>query len=419
MPRPSRGGRAGFDTGRGRGRGTDRGRGGRGRGASVAQTNGSRKENTEVSVPTTEASAWDTTASNDAAPAWDTQASTEKPAEESWGATETGSGSVAATAAKAASSIIPDGVKKSWASIFAPAPAPKKAPEPVERYSMAQLFDKNFSNKFSRPAEPVKHEEPIEPPTKELETPIAQPALVEPIVPAPVTPAAIDEPEVAITPSKDELTEDNVEQLPDASAPAPTATAASTAASSWDTKTVSGTPYSAIQQGQPQAIRPPTSGFQASALKATGSSGRTPSYQRRVLDQEEAVRMPGNREVDRTAVQFGAFNLNGSGEEDVDGDREEPETRTQPPQHSPVAPRASLPPAPSTSVPEAYPTPKQSTGLPAASHPTGEYFGANFAESFSNVIKAAPGLPSPQPLSSAQSKCSDQNLKYIDRLTIS
>lgn len=32
--------------------------------------------------------------------------------------------------------------------------------------------------------------------------------------------------------------------------------------------------------------------------------------------------MPGNREVDRAAVQFGAFNLNGSGEEDVDGDRE-------------------------------------------------------------------------------------------------
>ena len=35
--------------------------------------------------------------------------------------------------------------------------------------------------------------------------------------------------------------------------------------------------------------------------------------------------MPGNREVDRAAVQFGAFSLNGTGEEDVDGDREEPE----------------------------------------------------------------------------------------------
>lgn len=196
---------------------------------------------------------------------------------------------------------------------------------------------------------------------------------------------AIEEPEAPITPSKDELTETNLEQVPDTSAPAPVATAASTAASSWDPRNTStGTPYSGLQQSQPQAIRPPaSSGFQASALKATGSSGRTPSYQRRVLDQEEAVRMPGNREVDRAAVQFGAFNLNGSGDEDVDGDREEPETRAQPPQHSPVThPRAALPPAPQqpVPVPESLPTPKQPTGLPAAA-PT-----------------AAPGLPSPQTL---------------------
>jgi hypothetical protein len=185
----------------------------------------------------------------------------------------------------------------------------------------------------------------------------------------------IDEPEVVITPSKDELTEDNVEQLPDTSAPAPTATAASTAASSWDSRNAPGTPYSALQQSQPQAIRP-ASGYQASALKATGANGRSASYQRRVLDQEEAVRMPGNREVDRAAVQFGAFNLNGSGDEDVDGDREEPETRAQPPQHSPVAhPRAALPPVPqqTTNAAEAFPTPKQSTGLPAATHPAGKF----------------------------------------------
>jgi len=258
--------------------------------------------------------------------------------------------------------------------MFAAPPAPKKAPEPVEKYDMAQNAGK-ISNNFSRPAEPAKPEEPTEPPTKEPEPPVAEPAHVEPVEPAPVEPTTITEPEPAITPSKDELTEDNLEQLPDTSAPAPTATAASTAASSWDTRTASGTPYSALQSGQTQAIRPPTSGFQASALKATGTPGRTPSYQRRVLDQEEAVRMPGNREVDRAAVQFGAFNLNGSGEEDVDGDREEPETRGQPPQHSPVAPRASLPPvqAAPVSAPETYPTPKQPAGLPAASHPTGEF----------------------------------------------
>ncbi len=97
--------------------------------------------------------------------------------------------------------------------------------------------------------------------------------------------------------------------------------------------------------------------------------------------------MPGNREVDRAAVQFGAFNLNESGDEDVDGDREEAETRAQPPQHSPVAPRAALPPAPQqpAPVPETFPTPKQSAGLPSATHPV-----------------AAPGLPSPAPLASAQ-----------------
>ncbi|KAH6678056.1 hypothetical protein B0J14DRAFT_687917 [Halenospora varia] len=387
--RVSRGGRAGFDSGRGgRGRGTDRGRGGKGRGASVAHTNGSRKETVETTPHVEPAPAWGNTTS-DEAPAWDTTnaTSTETPAlddaksteqpTEPWGAATTGAAaSTAATVAKTTSSIIPDGVKKSWASIFAPAPAPKKAPEPVEK-----------------PAEPVKPEEHVEPPTKEPEPPTPEPTPVEPVIETPpvVEEPVATEPEVTINPSKDELTEDNLEQVPDTSAPAPTATAAGTAASSWDPRNVAtpSAPYSGLQQGQAQAIRPPTTGFQASALKATGTSARTPSYQRRVLDQEEAVRMPGNREVDRAAVQFGAFNLNGSGDEDVDGDREEPETRGQPPQHSPVAPRASLPPAPvqqPTAVPESFPTPKQSAGLPAASHTT-----------------AAPGLPSPQPLPSAQS----------------
>lgn len=74
--------------------------------------------------------------------------------------------------------------------------------------------------------------------------------------------------------------------------------------------------------------------------------------------------MPGNREVDRAAVQFGAFNLNGS-EEDVEGDREEPETRTQPPADSPVSqPRAALPPASQpVAIPESFP-PKPTTGPP-------------------------------------------------------
>ncbi len=53
--------------------------------------------------------------------------------------------------------------------------------------------------------------------------------------------------------------------------------------------------------------------------------------------------MPGNREqVERTALQFGAFGLQDPDEDDIDGDREEPETRAQPPGDSPVAhPRPS------------------------------------------------------------------------------
>lgn len=127
-----------------------------------------------------------------------------------------------------------------------------------------------------------------------------------------------------------------------------------------------------------------------------------------MLDQEEAVRMPGNREVDRAAVQFGAFNLNGAGDEDVDGDREEPETRGQPPQHSPVAPRASLPPAPTAqqpaAVPEGFPTPKQSAGLSAATQPAGKGPSPYYIYSGADISEGAPGLPSPQALPGAQSK---------------
>lgn len=131
--RNSRGGRGGFDSGRGgRGRGTERGRAGKGRGASVAHTNGGRKENVVESTPTVESNAWDTAET----PAWDSSAkAADAPVEEnSWDSSAGGATATPAAPATQASSIIPDGVKKSWASIFAPAPAPKKAPEPVEKY---------------------------------------------------------------------------------------------------------------------------------------------------------------------------------------------------------------------------------------------------------------------------------------------
>jgi hypothetical protein len=155
----SRGGRAGFDGGRGgRGRGTDRGRGGRARGASAAHTNGSRKENVEQSVPTTDLGSWDTVTAPADAPSssWDNVTKSAKPAKHAKPAepaepveeSSASWGSTAAAAASVTSSIIPDGVKKSWASMFAkPAPTPApKAPEPVEKYAFIPQFRRNLSN---------------------------------------------------------------------------------------------------------------------------------------------------------------------------------------------------------------------------------------------------------------------------------
>lgn len=282
-------------------------------------TNGARKEPQQLSVSTEESPAWGELKSQPTEP--EATPTVSEPAQS------------AAPAAKTWASMLRQNVPKPQAKPkeAAPPPAqptePTPAPEPV-------------------PTEP----EPVEAP--EESTPIAAPA-----EPAPVSAAV--EPEVALQPSKDELTETNLEQVVDVSIPPATATAASTAADSWDPRqnptSTSATPLSAsYQQHQTQAA--PASGYAAAAIKATTDrTARVPSYQRRVLDQEEAVRMPGNREVDRAAVQFGAFNLNG-GDDDLDGDREEPETRAQPPAESPVAhPRASLPPVNQpAAVPDAF-----------------------------------------------------------------
>jgi hypothetical protein len=131
-PRTSRGGRAAHEGGRGgRGRGTERGRGGRGRGAATSHTNGARtKEASELSVPTEESTAWDTTSKSN-----DGQETVEatKPAETLSGAAAEAASTTAAAAAKITSSVIPEGVKKSWASMFKPAPAPSPAPAPAPK----------------------------------------------------------------------------------------------------------------------------------------------------------------------------------------------------------------------------------------------------------------------------------------------
>ncbi|KAM4059805.1 CUE domain-containing protein [Hirsutella rhossiliensis] len=313
-PRNIRGGRAVSEGGRGRARGSDRGgRGGRGRPAN-AGVNGTRnKENQQLSVPTEESSAWDNEQPNmdNADP---------KPA-------------VAAkpTTHDAPQSAAPQA--KTWASMLRQSTAPKAAVAPKE-----PLAPKPAETTELQPtAEPVPPEPEAAEPIEET-TPVAQN-----VVPAAVP--TIAEPEITLPSARAELTETNLEQSP---------------------VSASATPLSAAQH-QHQTQRTATSGFAASAIKATAErSARTPSHQRRVLDQEEAVRMPGNREVDRAAVQFGAFNLYG-GDEDIDGEREEPETRAQPPADSPVAhPRASLPPVSQpVAVPEAYPQ-KPAAAMPAS-----------------------------------------------------
>ncbi|MCJ1403111.1 RNAPII degradation factor [Xylographa trunciseda] len=257
----------------------------------------------------------------------------------------------------------PDG-SRSWASIFAK-PVPVSArPKPIP----------------ATPTLPVSEiiPEAVVSPEVEQEAQIEEPGLPppvpleEPIIDDPSTPnsTGLSAPEEAIniTPSKDELTETNLEQVLDTSGPPATATAASTVASTQDPRSVAGgsTPLHSAH-GQPGGLRPGLGGFATSAYKATGGSGRSASFQRRVMEQQEAVVMPGNHAMDRAAVQFGSMGLNGTSEDlDVDDDREDAETRTQPPQHSPVAPRAALPPATPQYAAETLPTPRAAPGLPPA-----------------------------------------------------
>jgi hypothetical protein len=346
--RPARGGRIASEGGRGRGRATDRGgRGGRGRSSSGAvATNGARhangKEAQPLSVPTEESSAWDSkpTISDD----WNEPKPVSAPA-------PSDDGPKPAAASSAA---------KTWASMLRQSTTPKVAPKPKETIPAAKPDDAAESLSASVPADIESSPAPVAEPVTEPAEEAAVEAQQEPDTSE--VPSVI-EPEIALPPSKDQLTETNLEQVDDQSHPPATATVASTTADSWDPRTAgsaTATPLSASQHQHQQAARPQaqaaaSSGYAASALKATTERPtRTPSYQRRILDQEEAVRMPGNREVDRAAVQFGAFNI--GSEEDIDGDREEPETRTQPPAESPIAhPRTSLPPAVSqAAVPDAF-----------------------------------------------------------------
>lgn len=282
------------------------------------------------------------------------------------------------------------------------ATVPKPAPKPKETPAPPPAAEPVIEPLPPAPAEPVQ-EEPE--PVVESEEPTPEPVKEEP-APVPVDiPVVV--PEIALLPSKDQLTETNLEQIPNEAKEIETETNISEAADSWDPRAQAAsnnaTPLSASQQ-QHQAARTPSSGFATTATKAADrSSTRTPNFPRRILDQREAVRMPGNRDqVDRAAVQFGAFSLNE--EDDIDGDREEPETRPQPPQDSPVThPRTSLPPAQPAPVPEAFPAQKPATTLP----PTGPagmiHQVPPMFEGWTNVdLAAAPPSAPSQPSAPAQ-----------------
>lgn len=361
-------GRGGPDGTRGgRGRGTERGRGA-GRGGKRGTTvNGTKEKSSTEQAP---ADGWGNHSTLDNQPL---EANAAQQAETESARSGTNlekaitADSVASTAELPKPSSKLDG--RSWASIFskpAPAPTPPKVPHVAPTY------------------EALVEEAIVLPPTLAEPdiTALPPPIPVEEIlVEASITPPASDmtslEPSSIITPSKDELTESNVEQVLDTSGPPASATAASTLASTIASTTdprIAGDTVPAPSSQQLSTSRPPLGGYATSAYKAAGLTGRSASFQRKILEQQEAVVMPGKHALDRTAVQFGSMGLNGTVEDmDVDSDREEAETRAQPPQHSPIAPRAALPPAPQHTLPsqppvsESLPTSRQAPGLPSVS----------------------------------------------------
>lgn len=279
--------------------------------------------------------------------------------------------------AKPASAAAPSG-KGAWASLFAK-PPPATTPTPTSKAEHAPApVPEPVSEEPAVPEVPVAEAEESAPvsategPDEEQAIPVPPPIESIPVDDGPSELPSAPHSDVAasdLIPAADELTKENVNKLPDSSHPMASATVASTVASTQDP----------LNPALPtvQAIRPGMSGHAASALRATTvGSGRTASYSRKVAEQQEAVVMPGNHAVDRAAVQFGKMGLD-TDDIDADEDREEPETRTQLPDDSPAAPRASLPPAASEPQPAAQaasvetpaepPTTQQPPGLSTAS----------------------------------------------------
>ncbi|KAL9098808.1 MAG: hypothetical protein Q9163_005596 [Psora crenata] len=354
-------GRGGLDTARsGRGRGSERGKGSNRGGRAPRSTAPAPKVD---GVSSGETQSWETPSTTVTAGGCESSAAEtdSTPLESSWEHVSTESVQAPAVEEPKPASK-PDGTR-SWASMFAK-PKPPQTPK-ASRALPSQDASVELTN--------AQAAEPTDTSMQGLPPPLVINESSEIPNTPPITDLATPEQVADIAPSKDDLTETNLEKVPDNSAPVATITAASTVASTSDQRAVSGHP---IQPSGQQSLRPPLSGYATSAYKAAGMPARTPSYQRKILEQQEAVVMPGKHAVDKAAVQFGSMGLNGTPEDvDVDSDREDAETRAQPPQHSPIAPRAALPPAPQLQelpqpqATDSQPTPRQVPGLPPMSQP--------------------------------------------------
>jgi hypothetical protein len=246
--------RRGGDSVRGaRGRGTDRGRGGFGgvRGGRAGATNTPRAA---PSGPTTDSAAWDTTpAANEPKEPEHTDEKAAAPEEQS--------------TVVAAATAVAGAAKKTWASMFtAPKPAPavsksadKSAPAPEEHTSVPdeapahEAVQEHASHSEELPIPPVADDIVQDPPIFAEDTPKSTPDKFE----------EASGPEITLTPSKHELTVENVEHLPDESHPPPTETAFSTVASSKDIGSAVATPLNGPTQ--PPFGRPGIGGYATTA----------------------------------------------------------------------------------------------------------------------------------------------------------
>ncbi|KAF3936350.1 hypothetical protein ABW19_dt0210574 [Dactylella cylindrospora] len=252
--------------------------------------------------------------------------------------------------------------KKTWATLFhTPAPpppppapvavAPKKPESPVKPKVESPppappvvtlpppQPEPTVSLPPPVPAPTVKKSPIIAPALPEIATPrLPQPELAATPAPTTETPKVIEDPatpEETTTqdeplpppPGLEKLTEENLEKIENVAPAPPTSTAASTVATT------------------PLPVNNAPSPIASKALPHIHRHPGSRSGLRRILDQREAVVMPRETaSVEKVGLQFGSMGLNGDVDDIEEPEQpEKPETVTQPPQQSPIKPKASLP----------------------------------------------------------------------------